>query len=406
MQIASASLAVRQGRFAAAARATAEGGRAFAALLLAGAIFWVDCGSRVPGAVATLYVLVLLLADRGGEARLLAASAGSALLTCLSFLVTHGGDPDAGAVVRLLVCLCVNAVVTALLLHRHASVRRAGRRARHCERKRDEARARESRAALERVERTAAIGAMSASIAHEINQPLAAIQSYTQAAMRWIDRAEPDLREVGLCLQGLEAAVGNARMVVQRVRDLVGGAPAPEQVALSLPALVEETVGLAACEAAAAGIRLAVAPAGPVRVLGDPILLRHLLLNIITNAVQAMASCMGGERRIDLAMSADAAWVRLTVRDTGPGFPPAAGDMLFAAFYTTKPDGMGLGLSICRSIVERHGGTIALANHPEGGGVVTVALPRLEEPAPSSASASSCASSAASSGFSISATAG
>ncbi|WP_313535759.1 ATP-binding protein [Sphingomonas sp.] len=241
------------------------------------------------------------------------------------------------------------------------------------QRKRLETTVERTRIELERVQRTAAIGAMSASIAHEINQPISAVQSYADAAARWLARPEPDLHEVRLSLAGLHQAVANVHAVIQRVRSLVGGSQG-DMRPLQLGSLVADTLAIAARDLDAHGARIEVAPLGEPRVVGDPILLKHLLLNLITNALQAMEAADVEDKRLDLTLHAEADHVLLLLRDHGPGLAPEIAEP-FETFATTKPGGMGLGLSICRSIVELHDGRIALSNHPDGGAIAAIELP-------------------------------
>lgn len=243
------------------------------------------------------------------------------------------------------------------------------------QRKRLETTVERTRIELERVQRTAAIGAMSASIAHEINQPIAAVQSYAEAAARWLARPEPDLEEVRLSLTGLGRAVANIHAVVRRVRSLVGGGRG-EMQPLGLGTLVADTLTIAARDIDAHGARIRVSPLGEPQVMGDAILLQHLLLNLITNALQAMEAAAMPDKRMELALEMRGDRVQLLLRDHGPGLDPAMAQP-FETFATTKPGGMGLGLSICRSIVELHDGRIAIANHPDGGVIATVDLPRV-----------------------------
>lgn len=241
------------------------------------------------------------------------------------------------------------------------------------QRKRLEATIERNRIELERVQRTAAIGAMSASIAHEINQPISAIQSYADAAGRWLDRPVPDLEEVRLALAGLNQAVANVHAVIQRVRALVGGART-ELAPLGLGGLIGDTLAVVARDLDAHGARLVFLADGDPSVLGDAILLQHLLLNLITNALQAMEGAGVPDPRIELHLQPGEDHVRLLLRDYGPGLDPGMSQP-FETFATTKPGGMGLGLSICRSILDLHDGRIALSNHPEGGALATIELP-------------------------------
>lgn len=489
--------------------------RALAAALLALGIFWIDSFTSFHSAIATLYVLVLLLAGTGLDRRqLIGWAIACAALTLTSFVLVHGDAPATEASLRLLVSLAANGVTTALLLHRAALDQHVAREERRyatmtdtlavaiwehdfrpvadalaalracgvtdlpgylrahpgfvramraqvritdvnrtaldmmgvpskaaffrrlgdflpetdtsfaecllaidarrpmfqaetqvlaadgspidviiafslapgaClarvpgsildirQRKRLETTVERTRFELERVQRTAAISAMSASIAHEINQPISAVQSYADAAARWLARPEPDLAEARLSLAGLNQAVANVHAVVRRIRALVGGAPG-EMAPLRLGTLVADTLAVAARDLEMHGARIDFVPAGEPCVLGDAILLKHLLLNLITNALQAMEGIGAPEKHMELTLRTHEDRALLLLRDHGPGLAPAI-DRPFETFATTKPGGMGLGLSICRSIVELHGGRIALANHPGGGALATVELP-------------------------------
>ncbi|MHA6720995.1 sensor histidine kinase [Sphingomonas sp. RS6] len=243
------------------------------------------------------------------------------------------------------------------------------------ERKRLEKSVERARIELERVQRTAAVGAMSASIAHEINQPISAIQSYASAATRWLTRPEPDLNEVRHALAGLGRAVESVYDVMQRVRNLVGSGRG-EMAPTPLQALVAETVALATRDVEAHGARIILeSDMAGLTVLGDAVLLKHLLVNLITNALQAMESTAPADRQIKVSVHEAASEARILLRDSGPGLSPEAAADPFATFFTTKPGGMGLGLSICRSIIDLHGGSIRLDNHPGGGALVSLALP-------------------------------
>jgi len=243
------------------------------------------------------------------------------------------------------------------------------------QRKRLESMIEGTRKELDKVQRSAAVGAMSASIAHEINQPLSAIQSFSNSAMRWLERDEPDLEEVRSSLDGLRSAVVNVYEVMQRVRNLVGSSRG-ETAPVNLRSLICDTVSFANRDADTHGAKLIFSHAAhDVVIMGDRILLKHLLLNLITNALQAMEEMRRGEKLIEIDLRADQGEAQITVRDRGPGLAMASAGKQFEPFFTTKPGGMGLGLSICRSIVELHEGNISLSNHPQGGAKVALSLP-------------------------------
>jgi PAS domain S-box-containing protein len=246
------------------------------------------------------------------------------------------------------------------------------------QRKRLETMIERTRHELDKVHRSAAIGAMSATIAHEINQPLAAIQGFARSASRWLDREKPELGEVRQSLAGLDQAMANVYEVMQRIRNLVGSARG-EAAPVDLHALIAETVAFAGREADAQSAKLLFTPSvSDAMILGDRLLLKHLLLNLITNALQAMAET-AGEKRVEIRLDTEGSSFSVAVRDYGPGFTAPASERPFDPFFTTKPGGMGLGLSICRSIVELHDGRIMLANHPEGGAIASLTFSRQEQ---------------------------
>lgn len=244
-----------------------------------------------------------------------------------------------------------------------------------------------TRAELEQALRASALGEVSASIAHEINQPLAAITAHAAAAQRWMDRDPPDLEEVRSSLDRAATAAHRASEVVRRVRTLMAKAE-PERLPLAFDALVEEAVRLAQGAISGRAVTLTLAlDAGGHIVEGDRILLQQVIINLITNAVQAMQANPPEGRLLVLRSFATAEGVAVEVADSGPGFSEEAARRAFDPFFTTKPTGMGLGLAMCRSIMLAHGGDIVLgrsAAHADdepagpGGGLVTIRLPVAE----------------------------
>jgi len=212
---------------------------------------------------------------------------------------------------------------------------------------------------LAHASRVSMLGELAASVAHEVNQPLSAASSNAQAARRWLQRPLPDLPEALQALEGIERACERAAAVVRRIRALARRAE-PSRHPLDLHALALETVDLLARDIERAGVDLRLdLRAEPCMVVGDRVELQQVLLNLLMNAIQAMAGgidqpCLTVASRIE-----DDALL-LTVQDNGPGIAPEAAAQIFAPFYSTKPDGMGMGLAICRSIVTMHGGSISL----------------------------------------------
>ncbi len=220
--------------------------------------------------------------------------------------------------------------------------------------------------------RVSMLGELTASIAHEVNQPLAAIATSGSAALRWLANDEPDLSEIRGLSERIVADARRAADIIARVRAMAERRE-PERAALSLNMLVAEAVAFLGHELRAHGVDpfLALDPALP-EVRGDRTQLQQVLVNLIVNALQAMAGTSAPCLRLATAR-ADGGIV-LTVEDSGPGIAEPA--RLFDSFYTTKASGMGMGLPICRGIVEAHGGTIT-AENGDVGAVFTVALPSL-----------------------------
>lgn len=242
-------------------------------------------------------------------------------------------------------------------------------------RKRLEAQIARTRDELTSAQRTSAMGAMSAALAHEINQPLSAIQSYSDAAIRWLSRPAPDIGEAKDALEGLGKAVDYAREVMRRVRSLIGST-STERLAVDLGALLSDTAAVLERDAAAYDARIRVSlPPSAVWVSGDRILLKQVLVNLVTNGLQAMSETAPERRLVDLIVTQCDDEVALWVIDHGHGWNDIDRANAFQNFYTTKADGMGLGLSICRTIMDRHDGTITLEHAPDGGAAVKITLP-------------------------------
>jgi signal transduction histidine kinase len=228
--------------------------------------------------------------------------------------------------------------------------------------------------------RVSTLGELAASVAHEVNQPLAAIAANAQAARRWLARPVPELDEVRAALDGILQAGERASQVFRRIRALARRTE-PEHRPLDLNALVRETVDLLQRELQRrpVDLKLDLDPALPA-VEGDAVELQQVLINLIMNALQASEDG-GRSPRVELRSLHDGGQVRLSVRDNGPGIAGIDPTRLFEPFYSSKPDGMGLGLSICRSIVARHGGRIEARNSPPGSTFI-FELPALQETGP------------------------
>jgi two-component system sensor kinase FixL len=242
------------------------------------------------------------------------------------------------------------------------------------ERHRAEAEIRRMQAELIHVSRLSAMGTMASTLAHELNQPLAAISNFLSGTRRIAER--PDVPRAVLieALDGAEVAARRAGEILRRLRDLVSRGKVSVQVE-HLPQLIDEACVLAFVDEAALGIahHLALDPkAAWVKV--DRIQIQQVIINLVRNAVEAMAG--SARREVVITTRPTGAMVEIEVADTGPGIAPGHMESLFSEFMTTKSEGLGLGLPISRTIVEAHGGAIRAENRPEGGAAFVFTLPR------------------------------
>ena len=226
---------------------------------------------------------------------------------------------------------------------------------------------REVQLELAHANRVVTMGQLTSSIAHEVNQPITAAVTYALAARRWLSAEPPNLREADDALSLIVKEGNRASEVVGRIRALIRKVPARKE-AVAINDAILEVVALTRTEAAnnSVAVRAQLAEGLP-RVQGDRVQLQQVLLNLVINAIEAMRGVGEGERELLISTRNEPDGVSVEVRDSGPGFTPAALDRVFEAFYTTKPGGLGLGLSICRSIVEAHNGRLwASPNVPRG----------------------------------------
>jgi PAS domain S-box-containing protein len=231
-----------------------------------------------------------------------------------------------------------------------------------------ERRYREMQMELAHANRVATTGQLTASIAHEVNQPIAATLTNAQAALRWLDARPSDLGEVRQALARIVRDAHRAGDVIGRIRDLVKKAP-PRTNSIDMNEAVREVIELIRGEAVKNGVSLQMELGkGLPLIKGDRVQLQQVVLNLIINAVQAVGAVADGVREVLISTSqANPNGVIVAVKDSGPGLAPASIERLFEAFYTTKPGGLGMGLSICRSIIEAHEGRVwVTANLPRG----------------------------------------
>jgi PAS domain S-box-containing protein len=219
--------------------------------------------------------------------------------------------------------------------------------------------ARDLRMQLWHTDRIARSGMLTASLAHELNQPLTAILSNAQAALRFLARDEPDLAELREILGDIVRDDKRAAAVISGLRAMMRHRET-ERESVDMAAVLTEILGLLHSELIGAGIELSSHFEQGCRVVADRVQLQQVVLNLVMNAVEAMRDSKTAERRISVACQTADGAVRVRVQDTGPGIPPERRESVFDAFASTKLQGMGLGLAICRSLVESHGGRIWL----------------------------------------------
>ena len=227
---------------------------------------------------------------------------------------------------------------------------------------------RETQTQLAHANRVATMGQLTASIAHEVNQPIAATVTNAHAALRWMNCPAPNLDEVEQALDRIVRDGNRAGAVVRRIRDLIKGAP-PRDDQVDVNAAIREVIELTRNEATKNSVLVQTELAeGLPLVQGDRVELQQVILNLMVNAVEAMSEMSEGSRELLITTGrTDSGAALVAVSDSGPGLAPADLEQPFNAFYTTKPNGLGLGLSICRSIIEAHGGRLwASANAPRG----------------------------------------
>jgi C4-dicarboxylate-specific signal transduction histidine kinase len=244
-----------------------------------------------------------------------------------------------------------------------------------------EQRYREMQMEVAHANRVATMGQLTASIAHEVNQPIAGALTNAHAALRWLNHQPPDLEEVRQALDRIVQDAARAGKVIDRIHEIIKKSPARKDY-LDVNDAIREVIELTSGEAVknGASVRTGLAEGLPM-IEGDRVQLQQVVLNLIVNAIQAMCAVAEGSRELFITTVHDEpSGVLVTVKDCGPGLPPASLERLFTPFYTTKPSGLGMGLSICRSIIEAHGGRLwASANRPRGA-IFQFTLPKVRGP--------------------------
>lgn len=248
------------------------------------------------------------------------------------------------------------------------------------ERLRTEAQLRQLQAEHSRATRIATLGELASSIAHEVNQPLAAISMNAETSLRWLSRDEPNLPKVAQLTERIAASAHHASEIVQRIRGMAAR-HATERMPIDLNEVVGEALLFVSHDLDAKAIKLATDFGSDLpKICGDRIQLQQVIINLLVNSIQAQAQngASGGLIELRTGLDRDDA-IFFAIRDGGPGIAPNDLDRIFDGFFTTKNDGMGIGLSVCQSIIAAHGGNISAENHAKGGAVFRVVLPTRPE---------------------------
>ena len=234
----------------------------------------------------------------------------------------------------------------------------------------------EAQAELAHATRLITMGELTASIGHEINQPLTAVVTSASAAIRWLDASTPNLKEVRDFLEQILEQGNLAGEVLMQIRSLAKKS-LPHKESIDLDALIRQTVALVRAEISRSNLVLHIDSApNAAPVLGDRVQLQQVLLNLIMNAIEAESEVISRPRELLIETRREnGANMAVAVRDNGIGLKPGVSDQMFEAFFTTKPKGMGLGLSICRSIIEAHGGRLSASSNPDHGATFRFMLP-------------------------------
>jgi C4-dicarboxylate-specific signal transduction histidine kinase len=240
-----------------------------------------------------------------------------------------------------------------------------------------------TRAELARAARITTIGELTASIAHEVNQPLAAVVANADACVAWLSREKPDLAEARSAAERATQGATRASEVIARIRSLITKAT-PEKSHVQINRVIEETAALAEGQAARnhVVIKLELSPDLPI-VFGDSIQLQQVILNLVVNGIEAMTTVTDRPKMLTLRTQPEnKGQIRVSVEDSGVGLTEEVMRRLFEPFFTTRAQGMGMGLSISRSIIEAHGGRLwAESNGTGGGATFQFTLPSEDRPA-------------------------
>jgi signal transduction histidine kinase len=334
-------------------RVTAVWALPFAAIALATTVFIADTITELEIACPVFYTAVVLIAARFCKKRgVVFVGLACITLTLLSDLLTIEVAPSQAGVINTCISLAAIAATTYLALKIEVEKEATY----------------EARSQLAHVARVTTLGGMTANIAHEVNQPLTAVLINGNACLHWLDAEPPDLNEARKNITNIVRDTNRASQIVVQIRDLTKGQP-PVSEWLRVNEIILATTVLIDREIRQNQISIQTQLSDNVPPInGDRVQLQQVLLNLLLNSIESLRSVAVGSRRLVIASAkSNSKSVLISVHDTGKGISSSDLDCLFDPFYTTKSDGMGIGLTISRSIVESHGGRIwATPNSPRG----------------------------------------
>ncbi|MGB9386795.1 MAG: ATP-binding protein [Pseudolabrys sp.] len=342
-------------------RVTAAWVLPFSAIVLAAVIFIADTVTDLEIAFPAFYTVIVLIAVRFCKKRgVVLVGVGCIALTLLSDLVTIDLPPSQAGIINTCISLLAIAATTYLALKIEMEKEVTF----------------EARSQLAHIARVTTLGEMTATIAHEVNQPLTAVLINGNACLHWLDAEPPDLSEARKNIANIVRDANRASGIVVQVRDLTKGLP-PENDWLRVNELILATTLLIDREIQRNQISMQTQLSDDEPLIqGDRVQLQQVLLNLLLNAIEALSSVSIGSRHLVIATTKkDLKSVLVSVYDSGNGFPSNDLDRLFDPFYSTKSDGMGMGLTISRSIVESHGGRIWATPNSPCGAVFQFTLP-------------------------------
>jgi C4-dicarboxylate-specific signal transduction histidine kinase len=243
------------------------------------------------------------------------------------------------------------------------------------ERKRAEEALRSARAELAHINRVTTMGELTASLAHEVTQPIAAAATNAEACLRWLTGDHPNLEEARASALSIVKDAKRAAEIIRRIRQLFQKSP-PQRESVDVNEIIREMIVLLRSEVRRHSISVRAELAADLPpVMGDRVQLQQVMMNLITNSIDAMKDVDGPRELTIKSQRAEHEQVMVCVSDTGAGLPPQQADQIFSAFFTTKPHGTGMGLSISRSIVESHSGRLWAADNSSRGASFHIILP-------------------------------